>query len=343
MNNVYRFAEREDCTAAACEWLARLERGLTAQETGELRTWLDASPRHADALVESAQLWDRMDSLSRLADLFPKPDQRQAGSRHGGLLLAAAALVGLAIMLFVLQPGLLHEKADAITAQDYRQLFETAIGEHSTIRLPDGSELTLNTNSRVLADFDGRARMLKLERGEVYVKVAHDEARPLTVRARDRIVRAVGTEFNVEITERERVEVIVTQGKVLIGVVKADAPAPQSDWLERASTPVAAGQRALLDMQSQAVEPIKAEEIEVRLSWREGNIVFHDAPLADALGEIARYTRVEFIIKDEQLKTIRVAGLFKAGDVEGLLETLHQNFNISYERNGADIILSKGE
>ena len=344
MSNVHRLTDREDATAEACEWLARIERGLSAQETCELRYWLGANPRHASALIESAGLWDRMGSLSRLADLFPKPVPRQARYRTRALTLAAAAVVGVAIMLLVLvKPGVMQERSEAIAARGYHQLLETAIGEHSTIRLPDGSELTLNTNSRVLATFDDGARTLELERGEVYVKVAHDPARPLTVWARGRVVRAVGTAFNVEITEHEHVEVIVTEGKVLIGLIKADAPPTDVVRLEEAGTPVAAGQRALLHRESQAVEAIDAEEIEVKLSWREGNIVFHDEPLAQALGEIARYTRVEFVITDEELKTIRVAGLFKAGDVEGLLETLRQNFNVSYERVGAEKILLKGE
>jgi transmembrane sensor len=344
MSKVYRLSEREDCTAAACEWLARIDRGLSVQETSELRAWLDSSPKHTAALIESAGMWDRMDALARLADLFPKPAPRQARFGAPAWSLVAATLAGVAVMLFVLlQPDVERGRSEALAARGYHQLFETAIGEHSTIRLPDGSELTLNTNSRVLAEFDDGSRRLKLERGEAYIKVAHDEARPLTVSARDRIVRAVGTAFNVEITERERVEVIVTEGKVLIGVIKADTAASGVAWLESASTPVAAGQRALLDQESPAVEAIDAQDIEVKLSWREGNIVFHDEPLAQALGEIARYTRVEFIIRDEQLKTIRVAGLFKAGDVDGLLQTLRQNFNISYERIGADKIVLKGE
>lgn len=345
MSNVYRLVDREDrmaeVWAEACAWLARIERGLTAQETCELRAWLGANPRHAPALIESAGLWDRMDSLSCLADLFPRPDAPRARRRNLVLALAASVLAVVAVTL--LMPVREGAKPDAIAARGYHQLLETMIGEHSTIRLPDGSVLTLNTNSRVLAVFDDNARTLRLERGEVYVKVAHDRMRPLTVWAGDRVVRAVGTAFNVEITEREQVEVIVTEGKVLIGVLKADATPAQAARLDEAAIPVAAGQRVLLDGRSQAVEAIDAGQIDVKLSWREGNIVFHDEPLAQALGEIERYTRVEFIIQDEELKTIRVAGLFKAGDVEGLLQTLRQNFNISYERIGAEKILLKGE
>jgi transmembrane sensor len=92
-----------------------------------------------------------------------------------------------------------------------------------------------------------------------------------------------------------------------------------------------------------APQPIAADEIDVRLSWRDGNLIFRGQPLIEALNEIERYTPVEFVITDEKLKTVRVAGMFKAGDVEGLLETLRQNFNITYERVGTETIVIKSK
>jgi transmembrane sensor len=344
--NIYQFPDPRDVTAEACEWLARLERGLTEEEGGDLREWLAANPKRAPALIEAAGLWDRMDSLSRLADLFPKPIQRERHVTPRTFALAAFVLVALTAALFAVFRYEVKPESEATvqvatTAQE--QLIETAIGEHSTTRLLDGSELTLNTNSRVRAEFGENYRTLRLERGEIYVKVAHDSAKPLTVWAGDRLVRAVGTEFNVQITADQRVEVIVTDGKVLIGVLKANTTTPQSAWIEAFNTPLLAGQRVMLGDQESAVEDIGAKEIDVKLSWREGNLIFHGEPLADALGEIERYTRVTFVIRDEELRAVRVAGLFKAGDVDGLLATLRENFNISYERVGAQKIVLKNE
>jgi transmembrane sensor len=332
--------ERRDATAEACEWLARLERGLDDQEELKLHEWLSADPKHVTAFMAAAELWDRLGSLSRLADLFPKPATR--ATRRGPVLLAMAASALLAMVgafMVFQRSGPVSGLGAAIVVSEYQQQFETAIGEHSTIRLPDGSELTLNTNSRVRAEFDQHRRTLRLDRGEIFVHVAHDEARPLTVWSGDKLVQAVGTSFNVEITDDQHVEVIVTEGKVLIGVVKTKAVAPDRAWLERFATPVAAGERVLISQTSPAVNAIGADEIDVKLSWRAGNIVFHGEPLVVALGEVERYTSVTFVIRDEQLKAIRVAGRFKAGDVDGLLKTLHENFNISYERVGAEKIV----
>ena len=51
MINVYAFPEPpEDPTAEACDWLARLERGLSEHEDRELRAWLAANPARLGAV-----------------------------------------------------------------------------------------------------------------------------------------------------------------------------------------------------------------------------------------------------------------------------------------------------
>ena len=42
----------------------------------------------------------------------------------------------------------------------------------------------------------------------------------------------------------------------------------------------------------------------------------------------------QFEVADESIKQERIAGLFKAGDVDGLLAALEQNFNIHNQRMG---------
>jgi len=78
------------------------------------------------------------------------------------------------------------------------------------------------------------------------------------------------------------------------------------------------------------VSEISPEDIAVKLSWQQGNLIFRGESLAEAVDEIGRYTTVEFVILDENLKKLRISGLFKAGDVEGLLTTLKENFNINH-------------
>ena len=56
------------------------------------------------------------------------------------------------------------------------------------------------------------------------------------------------------------------------------------------------------------------------------------------ISEISRYTTIKFVFVDEDLRDVRVAGLFKAGDVSGFLTSLRANFDISYEHVDGDTV-----
>jgi transmembrane sensor len=341
MSNVHEFPERVDRLEEASQWLARIDRGLDAPGHQQLQQWLAAHPANATTLMEAARVWDKMDVLSRLADLFPLP-QRKPQRRFAEFTWAAVVLVCvIGVALWAALGG------GSTSLRTQGQLYQTAVGVRSTVALPDGSRLTLNTDSAVRVTYSDRSRRLVLERGELFVQVAPEKNRPLTVHVGDRFVQARGTAFNVKITEQQQIELIVTEGKVIVGVTtpavaRNDEPVDVNEGSESSRT-VSAGERMLLDQRDVAPVVIEPSEVEVRLSWRGGNLVFRGEPLADALAEIERYTPVEFVIQDEDLKKIRIVGMFKVGDVEGLLKTLRQNFNIGHERVGdKEVLLKRG-
>lgn len=342
MSNVYRLAtEPPNTLSEASEWIAKVDRGLSAAEHQQLEQWLAADPAHVAVMMKVAQVYDKLDAMARLADLFPKPESRR--SRWLVPVAAAASLlvaVLIATVSFVDWRPAGHAPAVAsIATNASEQTFATPVGERSTIALADGSSLTLNTDTQVRVRFTKEARELYLERGEMHLQVAHERQRPLNVYVGDRFVQAVGTEFNLRIGHDQRVELLVTEGKVLVGL-RGDLPSivdgPPTSSVKLAS----AGDLLVVnEVNPSETQHLAPEEIVVRLSWRAGNLVFRGESLAEALVEIERYTAVEFIISDESLKQIRVAGLFKTGDVEGLLKTLKENFNVTSRRIGDDKII----
>ena len=82
MNNIHELPNQDKIHTEAGEWLAKLDRGLSADERTTLQEWLVESKEHREILFNMAELWDKMDSLSKLSDLFPDVS-RQRG-RHLG-------------------------------------------------------------------------------------------------------------------------------------------------------------------------------------------------------------------------------------------------------------------
>lgn len=353
MTTVVPISRDEERLEAACRWTVRLDEGLSAGDEAALGTWLAGHPRNPAALIEVAQAWDKLDCLSRLADVFPieqsmahaatvnRPPRRPAAA----WLAAAACVLVACTWLFAPQWYSGEQPRERLTAQT-AATYQTAIGEHRTVRLSDGTVMTLNTDSRVSVAYSESARLLELVRGEIHVEVVPDPVRPLSVIAGDRVVQAVGTAFTVELTVGHEVELVVTEGKVLVGV---RAPRSHTDPAQGLITPalreavgtrtVSAGQELIARAAEDVVVPVSPEDIEVELAWRDGRLIFRDEPLEQAIAEIERYTIVDFVFLDDSLKQQSISGRYKTGDIEALLLALRANFDIRYEYDGANRVL----
>ncbi len=341
--------EEEKRLDDASDWLAKIDRDLTEKEKSALQTWLSLSAKNTEVLFEVAHLWDKMDDLSRLSDLFPQTAPNTT-KKYSAWLGAMAASVIFAISIGFYQSGLnfssFGQAEPSAVVVAMQKNYQTGIGESNTINLPDNSKIVLNTNSFVQVRYTSTARIIELQRGEIHIDVAHDKSRPLSVIASGKVIQAVGTAFNVEV-RNDLVELIVTDGKVLVAarnnaIGKTDIN-EIAKRLPRSAMAISKGEKIDLDLTGNTIEKVvKVDPIEVaaRLSWRHGNLIFRGESLSEAMAEISRYTNITFELSDdEQLQKVQVAGMFKTGDVTGLLEVLSNNFNIRYERVGSDKII----
>src|SRR6201999_4442906 len=91
--------------------------------------------------------------------------------------------------------------------------FETQHGELLSRRLPDGSQLHLNTGSRVVVRYDNKERLVALTPGGEDFEVVHEPKRAFRVRGGSFEVVAIGTNFDVRL-EAQRATVGVLPGRV---------------------------------------------------------------------------------------------------------------------------------
>ena len=338
MSKVLNIRNGEERLEIASEWIVRMDQGLSASEKLELKAWMADDPKNAKRLLSMAKRWDKMHNLSRLAELFPEPGlERRAPQRQTAWAVAAAtcfAAIAAALLWFTLDEIREEAGSSRIVQTDVSsETHETAVGEQSTITLSDGTVVVLNTNTLIRLTYSPRARVIKLTRGEIHVEVAEDPSRPFSVVAGDRILQAVGTSFSVEITDEQHIELVVTEGMVVVGLHAPGTASPAIPVLTQApDNAVTAGQEVVLGGPDETVTVVSPEDIEVKLSWREGRLIFRGEPLEDALSEVERYTTVKFVFVDETLRTKSVTGRFRAGDVDTLLIALRMNFDIDHER-----------
>lgn len=335
----------------ASQWVAKLDRTLTHDEIAQLKLWLQAHPENKSIFLKMTALWDKMDQLSLLSELFQQEKVKR--SYRLPFFAAAASIIvcflGVAWSLMSIDPSastLWNTPTDDVVAIIDGN-YETAIGEQNTIRLPDGSTLILNTNSLINVVYTNKQRLLILERGEIHIDVAHDENRPLSVVAGKKIMQAVGTAFDVRLFHDKKVELIVTDGRVLVterNELNERTPINTFKQLSAKTVSVSRGEKIVLGTKKDIVAKVDSQEMAAQLGWKQGKVVLRGETLEEALAEFSRYSNMQFIIADENIKSIRIAGLFKNNDAEAFLQSLSSNFPISYQKiNNHKILLRARE
>jgi len=343
MSKVSQFYNKEKIQEQACLWISRLDRGLSDDEEKTLTAWVNEREAHHTTLLKMASYWDNLSVLNELSALFPLDEINKKPQERLKMIAIAASFVVVSLFTSVL----ISNQWFPFSTQHQTQTFSTNVGEQNTFALSDGSTILLNTNSLLEISFTQSHRQLTLLQGEVSFDVAKDSNRPFTVTAGNQSFTALGTVFNVQKNDEQTMELVVTEGRVLISNVdeplqslttalSEDAPAQLNGLI------VTSGEKAVIEPQTESpVIKVPLEQLQRDLAWQQGILIFEGEPLSQALLEVSRYTNTTFEIADPQLANLKVAGYFKAGDIDGLISSLNSNFNIRASHpNNHTVILS---
>ncbi len=328
----------DEIEAAAAKWVARRDGGLTSMELAEFEGWKSADPRHELALDEFESMWEELGRPNRTG--VSCEIRREMGVlRRRRRRRLAVATTSVALLLLLGLFTIRREQASPVES--------TAIVVRPERRtLPDGSIVDLKEGARLSVNFAATGsglRRVTLQRGEAHFNVAKHHDRPFIVTAGGIQVRAVGTEFCVDLAAKH-VEVLVTEGRVAVdqpGKATGDPSAPKIEM----SPTVDAGSRMVIDLVpdgSQPVAvPVSTTELSDRLAWRHPRVEISRAPLADVVTQVNPFNPVKLRIDDPRLSSVTLSGLFRADDPETLVRALERDFGIQAERRATEIVLRK--
>jgi transmembrane sensor len=339
MTTVSPFTSKDDIQEQASLWVSRMDRGLSKDEEKQFQEWMKQSDFHRNSIFSLAALWDDLSVLNELSALFPLENTSTRKNNYSIKYALAASVVF--VMLFA---SSFYFSGTPFSAIDNDQQFvelktlKTDVGQQTRFTLTDGSRIKLNTNTLVQVSYSKKQRLLTLVRGEARFDVAKDKSRPFIVTAGEKSFTALGTIFNVQKDTDKEMELVVTEGRVLVTKSNEllDNISKTLTTLPEEKLPgllVVSGEKSIItESIKPAAEKTSFEQIQRELAWQQGMLVFNGKPLDQALIEVSRYTTAEFEISSPELAKIKVAGYFKANDIDGLLKSLNSNFNINFEK-----------
>lgn len=337
-------------TEVAAKWASLLEeRDLTEAERAALHRWLLADPSHADALGEACYICSAVSALSvqQRAEILALPagveeaadhetgeeatevevpsSSSASATRPQWRVYSLAASVFFATVL-----GILLFTADS--AGWLPKTYRTGTAEIQIVELPDGSIVHLNAKTTVHWSGFTRERRSELIAGQALFEIAHDPARPFTVRVNGGLVRVLGTRFDLNrLSDTDTTILTVLDGVV---DVQNDGEPASGRWHRI----VRADQRLTYD-RAGPIDDVRPVDATRTIRWRNHALEFEKEPLAAVVEQLSRYTDQRIVLSDDQLKPLEVVGMLQVGDIRAALRNLQEISPVVVRENGTAFVL----
>lgn len=206
-------------------------------------------------------------------------------------------------------------------------------GETRSIALSDGSNITINSGSRLIypVEFSGDERRVFLS-GEAYADIAKDPDRRFVLSADDVDILVHGTAFNIcSYTDNSEVEVALLSGAIDMLT---------KNLQQNRRIRMVPGEFAKLDKRSGQISSIRFPNGMFSDNMESNSLTFINARLSDIARQLERTFDVRIVIDDKQLGDERYYSAFVNHEsLEQILAALRLNGNMRYRRVGDDIHL----
>lgn len=241
---------------------------------------------------------------------------------------AAAAVTG------IIAGGGWHWQARQQPAALATTSYSTPYGQTRLVRLPDGSEVTLNAHSTLRYAVTAGARQPRevwLD-GEAFFSVKHtlDNKRFVVHTAGNFNVEVLGTKFTVY-RRHEQARVVLLSGKVRVNFTdqtRSDIILKPGELLQTA------------DARPKAVV-YKAVKAASYAAWTTDHISFDATPLAEVATRLQDTYGVEVVVADSALQQHKFTGTFPTGRLDVLCEDLAEAFHLHIEHQPNRLIFSR--
>jgi transmembrane sensor len=289
--------------------------------------WLEAHPEQRECAEQARQMVIGLQfekaslSSEEIEQAWLKVDTRIKKQGYAGSLVywnlyhAVAATVSLLIIATALV---------WVFDASYEMNVQTAYGETKFLKLPDGSEVTLNANSTLR--YNARAlnspeRIVDLS-GEAFFHVVQriDKAGQHSfsvITEEGSTIEVLGTAFNVQ-SRRNVTQVVLESGKVQFKTEKEATMLEPGEMVEYSGTTKKVSKRNV--------------QAEMYSAWKDQKLYFDDTPLTSLALILEDTYGLEVIFKEEMLKEKKISGTVTATNLPTLLQAVERLLRISINR-----------
>jgi len=344
-------------------------------EVNDLLVWLESDKKNRQEYFNAKRAWlesagdqeEQIDrSWERLQYRLFRPSENdymiRANRRTDWKIYALVASVAVLLVFGIYS----RFRIDSLEqyGRNVNQV-EAPFGSRANIVLPDGTEVWLNSGSKLTyaLGYAARNREVMLN-GEAFFDVKKHSRSAFIVHAKDLSIKALGTRFNIKSYPDERtVEAFLVDGKIVIDKKNHDdafepitlKPRQKLTYMENAE--VAASVHKVQDIESQRSitksidkeEPTQQMNIasvtypDVDISWKDEKLVIRSETLASMSRKLERFYNIEIIFENEEVRDYVFSGTLDEVTIDEVMRAISSAAPISFsiEKNRVKLYSAK--
>lgn len=318
------------------EWVAIDKENLKYFTT--LKTlWVSQNMPHSKA---SATEINQIKNRTKLSSNRDKTISFKSIAKYS---IAASIIVLLGLNLtFLIQRNNSEKNTDnerillSYLPEEYKHTLYTNNGVKGYLRLPDGSQVWLNSASKIEYPdkFTGSTREIEIS-GEAFFDVISNPQMPMVVSTnKDFRVEVLGTKFNIRSYDNDN----EAQTTLYSGAITLTRKLKNSnvEIITRLNP-----EESFIIRSAQAPLYIKQADTTKQKAWKDGKLLFESTPMSEVIKKLERWHGTEFEIEDEEILNYKITAVFKSESIIQIMELIQFSSFVDYTLNGNKVTLKK--
>ena len=277
-----------------------------------------ASPDYIHLTADKEAAWSRIGQKINFA------------FKRSSIIVQFTKIAAAAVLFFLVGIGFQYYRSEKIPTEFSNQYttFIVPEGQKSMVVLPDGSNVWLNSGSRLKykSDFNALIREVEIE-GEAFFEVKKDKSKMFRVNTGAINVEVYGTAFNIKnYKEEKKLEVTVESGTV--GVVMAGTQLAK----------LTKGNQGIIHEGNNEVQLFNAN-VDIVTAWKNNELIFDGTPFEEGIRYLERWYGVNIKIEEKIRKRHNYTFKVKTESLRELLKLLQVITPLTYKIDGKNVTI----
>lgn len=307
-------------------------------ENSEVKLWASGSEERKKALARLKNVWvlagleneidigKRDAEIERILNIIRELNMKEQRRSFRIKFMRYAA----AILLLISFSGTVGYFISYLSFTSVSKFTEIIVprGYRSTVMLPDGSKVQLNSDSHLkfVSSFFSDKRKVSLQ-GEAFFNVTPDKSRPFVVETKGLDIEVLGTSFNVSCYPNDSlITTFLQSGRVKINSGNSDD--------------VFLGPSEAYFYNKDTHESSKVKIKDQRMcDWTKGILTVNGETIRELAKKLERRYNIHIIFGDSEVEDHIYTGSIKDENINTVLEALEFASSINYKQSGNSITL----